>query len=88
MQDALNLYSTYGAPAIPQNFNIYNKLCADVFAMPDISGAEGYSVWSQLRQILNEIVSVNKLTFYRSIIEVVINLSFRYLKNKYLSSLK
>lgn len=57
VQDALNLYSNYGAPAIPQNFNIYNKLCSDVFSMPDISGAEGYSIWAQLRQILIEIVS-------------------------------
>lgn len=57
IQDVLTLYNTYGAPAIPQNFNIYNRLCSEVFAMPDISGAEGYGIWSQLRHILNEIVS-------------------------------
>lgn len=56
IQEVLNLYVTYGSPAIPQNFNIYSKVAMDVFAMPNLSGPEGYSTWTQLRQILNEIV--------------------------------
>lgn len=58
VQEAINLYSTYGSPAIPQNFNIYNKIAVDTFAMPDLSGPEGYPTWMQLRQILNELVSI------------------------------
>ncbi|KAL3276031.1 hypothetical protein HHI36_020760 [Cryptolaemus montrouzieri] len=55
VKEALNLYSTYGAPAMPQNFNIYNHLASEMFSLPDLSGPEGYGEWEKLRQILYEI---------------------------------
>ncbi|XP_044261133.1 intraflagellar transport protein 172 homolog [Tribolium madens] len=55
VKEALNLYSTHGAPAMPQNFNIYNHIASEIFALSDISGPESFSVWEQLRQMLFEI---------------------------------
>lgn len=54
--EALNLYSLHGAPAMPQNFNIYNHIATEIFASPDLTSTESYSVWEQLRQMLFEIV--------------------------------
>ena len=56
IKESLNLYSTYGAPAMPQNFNIYNHIASEIFALPDISGPSSFGVWEQLRQMLFEIV--------------------------------
>ncbi|CAH1372030.1 unnamed protein product [Tenebrio molitor] len=53
IKEALSLYSTHGAPAMPQNFNIYNHIASEIFALPDISGTFG--IWEQLRQMLYEI---------------------------------
>ncbi|KAJ8934987.1 hypothetical protein NQ314_013074 [Rhamnusium bicolor] len=50
--EALNLYSTYGAPAMPQNFNIYNHIATEMFGTNDLSGSDSYSVWEQLRKML------------------------------------
>lgn len=61
--EALNLYSTHGAPAIPQNFNIYNHIATEIFATPGLDNLESYSVWEQLRQMLLEIV-LRKFLFY------------------------
>ncbi|KAF7269422.1 hypothetical protein GWI33_017527 [Rhynchophorus ferrugineus] len=53
--EALTLYSTHGAPAMPQNFNIYNHIATELFASPDLSEPDSYGVWAQLRQMLLEI---------------------------------
>lgn len=55
--DALNLYSTHGAPAMPQNFNIYNHIATELFGLFDLSGPDAYETWEKLRQMLFEIVS-------------------------------
>lgn len=54
--EALNLYTTHGVPAMPQNFNVYNQIAINIFSMPNISGPEHYDLWSQLRQMLYELV--------------------------------
>lgn len=52
--EALALYVTNGAPALKQNFNIYTRIALGLYAMPGI--ADNYSTWTQLRQVLHEIV--------------------------------
>lgn len=56
---ALNLYTTYGAPALPQNLNIYNRIATYLFAMPNLS--DDYNLWDELRQMLYNLVRFNKL---------------------------
>lgn len=58
VKEALNLYSSYGAPAMPQNFNIYNHIATEMFALSDLSGTDSYNDWEKLRQMLFEIVSI------------------------------
>ncbi|XP_066261495.1 intraflagellar transport protein 172 homolog [Euwallacea similis] len=53
--EALNLYSTHGTPAMPQNFNIYNHIAAEMFGLSDLSGPDAYGTWEQLRQVLLEL---------------------------------
>ncbi|XP_050306348.1 intraflagellar transport protein 172 homolog [Anthonomus grandis grandis] len=53
--EALNLYATHGAPAMPQNFNIYNHIASEMFGLPDLSEPEAYAQWEQLRQMLLEV---------------------------------
>ncbi|XP_060519882.1 intraflagellar transport protein 172 homolog [Cylas formicarius] len=53
--DALDLYSAHGAPAMPQNFNIYSHIATEMFGAPSLSGPEAYGVWKQLAQMLLEI---------------------------------
>lgn len=72
IKEALSLYSNHGAPAMPQNFNIYNHIASEIFALPDISGPNSFAIWEQLRQMLFEIVSLSinyringKLCFHR-----------------------
>lgn len=50
--DALNMYNKYDAPAFPQNYNIYKRICNDMLGMMGMSGPEGYERWSQLRNML------------------------------------
>lgn len=54
--EALNLYNSYGTPAIAQNFNIYTRIATDIFGMPGISDQESLEVWVQTRQMLFELV--------------------------------
>lgn len=56
---ALNLYTTYGAPALPQNLNIYNRIASYLFAMPNT--AEEYNLWDELRQMLYNLVGFLRL---------------------------
>ncbi|CAG9816108.1 unnamed protein product [Phaedon cochleariae] len=53
--EALDLYATHGAPAMPQNFNIYNHIATEMFGFNDLGSPESYSVWENLRQMLLEI---------------------------------
>ncbi|XP_044747182.1 intraflagellar transport protein 172 homolog [Coccinella septempunctata] len=55
VKEALNLYSVHGAPAMPQNFNIYNHIATEMFALTDLSGPDSYNDWEKLRQMLFEI---------------------------------
>ncbi|XP_070378558.1 intraflagellar transport protein 172 homolog [Dermacentor albipictus] len=54
--DALRLYADYGAPALAQNFNIYRHITASVFALPGLYGAHAYRTWSELRDVLHDLV--------------------------------
>ncbi|XP_019769911.2 intraflagellar transport protein 172 homolog [Dendroctonus ponderosae] len=53
--EALNLYSTHGAPAMLQNFNIYNHIATELFGLFDLSGPDAYETWEKLLQMLFEI---------------------------------
>lgn len=53
--EALDLYSTHGTPALPQNYNIYKHLAVEMFSLTEV--AEVYSRWAQLRQVLYKLVS-------------------------------
>lgn len=48
---ALQLFTKYGAPATPQNFNIYKHLCAEVYTQ-SLEGTAGYSTYAGLRNML------------------------------------
>ena len=56
--EALNLYKKYGAPAYPQNFNIYKRIAVDLFALPfdDTNlGGTNYYTWAALRDMMFEL---------------------------------
>ncbi|XP_017777562.1 PREDICTED: intraflagellar transport protein 172 homolog [Nicrophorus vespilloides] len=55
--EALSLFLSHSAPPTPQNFNIYNRIAANIFSMPNISGPDHYNTWVQLRQMLLELVN-------------------------------
>ncbi|VDP85645.1 unnamed protein product [Echinostoma caproni] len=50
--DAMLLYKKYGAPAYKQNFNIYKRIFQDITSQRSLTGPEGYSTWSALRNML------------------------------------
>ncbi len=52
---ALELFSKYGCPATPQNFNIYKHLCAEVYKQ-SLEGAAGYSTYANLRNMMLSLV--------------------------------
>ncbi|XP_062344303.1 intraflagellar transport protein 172 homolog isoform X2 [Cinclus cinclus] len=49
---ALRLYVHHGAPANPQNFNIYKRLFVEMVNAPGMNCAEAYSSWADLRDML------------------------------------
>ncbi|XP_025413024.1 intraflagellar transport protein 172 homolog isoform X3 [Sipha flava] len=49
--EALNLYTQYGAPAFPQNFNIYRRIALDVFGKRGMEKEESYDIWAKLRDM-------------------------------------
>ena len=56
--EALDLYKKYGAPAFPQNFNIYKRIAIDLFALQyddDNLGRNNYYTWANLRDIMLEL---------------------------------
>lgn len=54
---ALKLYLTYDTPAIPQNFNIYNRIAVECFGLrePDVS-----HFWKDLRTFLYQVTQALK----------------------------
>ncbi|XP_029847708.3 intraflagellar transport protein 172 homolog [Ixodes scapularis] len=54
--EALRLYVDHGAPALPQNFNIYKHITASVMAHGGLQGADSYRAWSELRDVLHDLV--------------------------------
>lgn len=50
---ALDLYIKHGAPPLPQNYNIYNRLTLECFAMRE---QDVVAVWRDLRTFLYELV--------------------------------
>lgn len=46
---ALQLYLQYGAPPLPQNYNIYMRIALDCFALHE---TEGMHIWKDLRNFL------------------------------------
>ena len=61
---ALQLFNKYGAPPNPQNFNIYKRLCVEVYGQK-VEGVTSYSMYANLRNMLYTLVSL--LVFYRSV---------------------
>uniref|UniRef100_A0A2K6RB56 Intraflagellar transport protein 172 homolog n=1 Tax=Rhinopithecus roxellana TaxID=61622 RepID=A0A2K6RB56_RHIRO len=49
---ALVLYVQHGAPANPQNFNIYKRIFTDMVSSPGTNCAEAYHSWADLRDVL------------------------------------
>ncbi|XP_078205746.1 intraflagellar transport protein 172 homolog isoform X6 [Callithrix jacchus] len=49
---ALALYVHHGAPANPQNFNIYKRIFTDMVSSPGTNCAEAYHSWADLRDVL------------------------------------
>ncbi|XP_054675420.1 intraflagellar transport protein 172 homolog isoform X4 [Grus americana] len=49
---ALSLYVHHGAPANPQNFNIYKRLFVEMVNASGMNCAEAYSSWADLRDVL------------------------------------
>lgn len=49
---ALEFYKKYGAPAIPQNYNIYQKLALDTLRLDSLESTSNYKQWSNLRDVL------------------------------------
>ncbi|KAI1897568.1 hypothetical protein AGOR_G00084610 [Albula goreensis] len=48
----LNLYINHGAPANPQNFNIYKRMFLDLLSLPGRDSAEAYRMWADLRDVM------------------------------------
>uniref|UniRef100_F6S4V7 Intraflagellar transport protein 172 homolog n=1 Tax=Ornithorhynchus anatinus TaxID=9258 RepID=F6S4V7_ORNAN len=49
---ALALYVQHGAPANPQNFNIYKRIFTDMVSATGTNSAEAYHSWADLRDVL------------------------------------
>ncbi|XP_025050082.1 intraflagellar transport protein 172 homolog [Alligator sinensis] len=49
---ALSLYVQHGAPANPQNFNIYKRLFVEMVNATGMNSAEAYPSWADLRDML------------------------------------
>lgn len=51
---ALKQYLIHGSPALEQNFNIYNRIAIECFALRE---EEGVGVWKDLRSFLFQVVT-------------------------------
>ncbi len=54
--EALDLYVRFGAPATPQNYNIYKRIASDVLNMQGLMKAEAFRTWADLRDVLFNLV--------------------------------
>ncbi|KAE8605809.1 hypothetical protein XENTR_v10015326 [Xenopus tropicalis] len=52
---ALSLYAQHGAPANPQNFNIYKRIFMEMVNAEGLNQAEGYHAWAELRDTLYQL---------------------------------
>lgn len=55
-QSALALFAQYGTPANPANFNLYRRLCNDLFQQESFSSLTSFKVWGMLRDVLSTLV--------------------------------
>lgn len=53
---ALKLFQVHGASPNPQNFNIYKRLCLEVFGS-SLEGVAAYKTYASLRDVLLNLVS-------------------------------
>lgn len=58
---ALVLYTQMGAPAFPQNYNIYRRISMDIIALPGLAEPDAYKTWAQLRNMLFKLVNIAKV---------------------------
>lgn len=56
-EKALNLYAQHGAPANPQNFNIYKRMFLDLLNLLGRDSAESFRMWADLRDVMLLLVS-------------------------------
>lgn len=54
--DALKLYVKNGAPAQPQNYNIYKFITVSLFGQHSFANPDSYKIWSELREFLFDLV--------------------------------
>ncbi len=54
---AVQLFTKYGASPNPANFNIYKRLCLEVYSQ-HVEGVTSYSMYASLRNILYTLVSI------------------------------
>lgn len=60
VQEALDLYVKYGAPALSQNYNIYRRIFSDIVCMNNTNTQEAYQLWANLRDMLHSLVRPSK----------------------------
>ncbi|KAH8278227.1 hypothetical protein KR044_002922 [Drosophila immigrans] len=53
--NALGLYSSYGAPAIEEHFNLYSRIALDCFSLRE-EQTEGGNLWQRLRDFLLRLI--------------------------------
>uniref|UniRef100_A0A4W5KBN0 Intraflagellar transport protein 172 homolog n=1 Tax=Hucho hucho TaxID=62062 RepID=A0A4W5KBN0_9TELE len=51
-EKALSLYAQHGAPANPQNFNIYKRMFLDLLSLLGRDSAESFRMWADLRDVM------------------------------------
>lgn len=56
LTEAVSLYNKYDAPAFPQNYNIYKRICFEMMISSKVNGEEEYEYWSNLRNMLYKVV--------------------------------
>ena len=52
---ALQLFNKYGTSPNPQNYNIYKRLCMEVYGQ-QLDGVTGYNTYANLRNMLYALV--------------------------------
>lgn len=56
--EALALYVENGAPAQPQNYNLYKRIATHILGMQDTNTAAAYGQWADLRSMLFDLVGI------------------------------